>query len=163
LVPWSPAKAVGVAIGLLLLTGCSGPELACTMIAAPSGVGVTVAKDIAAEVTSVRLTVCHNGDCQDHAVELSPGSISVDQGCSGTDPDSACSATAVPDGTKAGFADVPGLPAGPITISATLTRSNKRTPLKAVEVTSKTVYPNGPLCGGEGNQARVTISADGLH
>jgi hypothetical protein len=156
-------RAVGVAIALLLLTGCSGPELTCTMIAAPSGIGVTVAKDIAAEVTAVRLTVCHNGDCHDHAVELSPGSISVDQGCSGTDPDSVCSATAVPDGTKVGFADVPGLPAGPITIGAALTRSDKRTPLKAIEVTTKTVYPNGPLCGGEGNQARVTISADGLH
>jgi hypothetical protein len=157
------ARAAGVAIALVLLTGCSGQELACTMIAAPSGIGVTVAKDIAAEVTAVRLTVCLTGDCHDHAVELSPGSISVDQGCSGTDPDSACSATAVPDGTKVGFADVPGLPAGPITISATLTRSGKRTPLKAIEVTSKTVYPNGPLCGGEGNQARVTIRADGLH
>jgi hypothetical protein len=153
---------VGTAIALLMLTGCGGPE-ACTMIAAPSGVGVTVAKDIAAQVTAVRLTICHNGDCHDHAVELSPGSISVDQGCSGTDPDSACSATAVPDGTKIGFADVPGLPAGPITISATLTRSGKPTTVKAIEVTSKTVYPNGPGCGGEGNQARVTISADGLH
>jgi hypothetical protein len=151
-----------VAVGLLVLTGCGGPELACTMIAAPSGVGLTVAKDIAAEVTAVRLTVCHDGDCSDHPVELNPGSTSVDQGCSGTDPDSACSATAVPDGTKVGFADVAGLPIGPLTISATITRSGKRTALKAIDVTSQTVYPNGPRCGGEGNQVRVTISAAGL-
>ena len=156
------ARVVGVAIALLVLTGCTGPELACTMIAAPSGVGVTVAKDIAAEVTAVRLTVCHDGDCSDHTVELTPGSTSVDQGCSGTDPDSACSATAVPDGTKVGFADIAGLPTGPITISATITRSGKRTALKGIDATSQTVYPNGPLCGGEGTQARVTISAAGL-
>jgi hypothetical protein len=56
------ARVVGVAIGLLLLTGCSGPERACTLIAAPSGIGITVAKDIAAEVTTVRLTACHTAD-----------------------------------------------------------------------------------------------------
>ena len=44
-----------------------------------------------------------------------------------------------------------------------LTRSGKRTALKAIDITSKTVYPNGPRCGGEGNQARATISGDGLH
>ena len=71
---------------LLLLTGCSAPALACTEIGAPSGVSVTVLAPYAAEVDALGLTICWTGaDCVDGAVDLMPGSDTVDQGCSGTE------------------------------------------------------------------------------
>jgi hypothetical protein len=112
--------------GLLLVVGCSPMEVACTEIGASPGVSVTVEKAIAADVAAVRLTVCWDGKCDDHDVQLFAGSDTLDQGCDGTDPDSACSATAVPNGTKVGFAEVPGLPTGTITIGATVRRAGRR-------------------------------------
>jgi hypothetical protein len=147
---------------LLLLTGCSPMEAACTEIGAPPGVAVIVEKAIAADVDDVRLTVCWNGNCNDHNVQLAPGSDTVDQGCKGSDPDSACSATAVPNGTKVGFADVPGLPTGTITISATVRRAGKQIVLPKIDVQSKPTYPNGPQCGPQGPQAQVVVGASGL-
>ena len=61
----------------------------------------------------VRLEVyCSGPDCTEDAVELMPGSDTVDQGCSGSDPDDTCSATAVPNETLVGFLGGPGLPGG---------------------------------------------------
>jgi hypothetical protein len=103
-----PAQAV-----LLLVAGCSPTEVACTEIGAPTGVAVTVEKAIATQIEAVLLTVCWDGNCSDHDVELSPGNDTIDQGCDGTDPDSVCSATAVPNGTKVGFAEVLAYQAAP--------------------------------------------------
>jgi hypothetical protein len=147
---------------LLLLTGCSPMEAACTEIGAPPGVAVIVEKTIAADVDDVRLTVCWNGNCNDHKVQLAPGSDTVDQGCKGSDPDSACSATAVPNGTKVGFADVPGLPTGTVIISATVRRAGKQIVLPKIDVQSRPTYPNGPQCGPQGPQAQVVVGASGL-
>ena len=152
-----------VAGALLLLTGCSSPALACTEIGAPSGVSVTVLAPYAAEVDALSLTICWTGaDCVDGAVDLMPGSDTVDQGCSGTDPDDTCSATAVPDDTLVGFLDVAGLPAGPLTIEGTATASGKQRRLAEISRTAETTFPNGPQCGPGGNQLRVELDANGL-
>jgi hypothetical protein len=147
---------------VLLLAGCSPMEVACTEIGAPPGVGVTVEKTIAADVDAVQLTVCWDGDCHDHTVQLTPGSDTVDQGCDGNDPDSACSATAVPNGTQVGFAEVPGLPTGTVMIGATVRRAGKQRVLPKIDVQAKPTYPNGQQCGPQGTQAHVVIGASGL-
>jgi hypothetical protein len=147
---------------LLLVAGCSPMEVACTEIGAPPGVTVTVEKAIAADVEAVQLTVCWDGKCDDHKVHLSAGSDTVDQGCDGTDPNSACSATAVPNGTKVGFAAVPGLPTGTVTIGATVRQASKERVLPTIDVKAAPTYPNGPQCGPQGTQAQVVVGASGL-
>jgi hypothetical protein len=148
--------------GLVLLASCSSPEdTPCTEIAAPSGVNVTVEKLVAAEIRSVTLTICQGSDCQDHLVKLMPGADSVDQGCSGTGPDAACSATAVPNGSKVGFVEVQ-LPAGKINISATTSRRGRDQKLGSIEAEAKVTHPNGLNCPAGGNQAKVIIGATGL-
>jgi hypothetical protein len=116
----------------------------------------------AAQVDDVRLEVCWAGQCQEREVELAPGSDTVDQGCSGPDPDDTCSATAVPNATKVGFVEVTGLPAGPITIAGTLTVDGRRVKLAEVSRTAETTYPNGPQCGAGGNQAAIEIDQSGI-
>ena len=63
----------------------------------------------------------------------------LDLGCNGSDPHSACSATAMPNG-KVGFAEVPELPTGTVTISATVRRAGKQIVLPKIEVPSKPTY-----------------------
>jgi hypothetical protein len=89
------------------------------------------------------------------------GSDTVDLGC-GSDPHSACSATAMPNGTKVGFADVPELPTGTVTISATVRRAGERVVLPMIDVQAKPTYPNGPECGPQGPQAQVVVGTSGL-
>jgi hypothetical protein len=151
-----------IAAGVVLLAGCRAPEVtACTEIGAPSGVNVTVEKRVAAEIRSVRLTICQGSDCQNHLVALAPGADTVDQGCSGTGPDAACSATAVPNGSKVGFVAAE-LRAGMINISAMVNRTGRQQKLGPIEVEAKVTYPNGINCPAGGNQAKVSIGADGL-
>lgn len=138
------------------------PTVACTEIGSVSGVSVTVRAPYAAKVDVVRLKVCWAGQCQERNVELSPGSDTVDQGCSGPDPDDTCSATAVPNGTLVGFAELAGLPAGPITVSATLTVDGRRVPVTETTKSAETTYPNGPQCGAGGNQAAIEIDHTGI-
>ena len=95
---------------LLLLTACTDPTSVCTEIGASPGVSVTVEKALATSLTGLALRVCWDGACKDYDVDLSPGSDTVDQGCDGNEPDAACSATAVPNGTLVGFVTVPALP-----------------------------------------------------
>jgi hypothetical protein len=147
---------------LVLLAGCSPLEVAaCTEIGAPSGVNVTVEKEIAEQVRSVVLTICDAGDCQDHPVELIPGSDSVDQGCTGPGSDAACSATAVPNGSKVGFLQAE-LQAAKLEISALVVRTGKPQKLSPIEVEAKATFPNGPNCPAGGNQTKITIGAEGL-
>jgi hypothetical protein len=147
---------------LLLLTGCSTPTLACTEIGSVSGVSVTVLAPYAAKVDGVRLEVCWAGQCQERDVELAPGNDPVDQGCSGPDPEDVCSATAVPNGSKVGFVELTGLPAGPMTVAATLTVNGRRVPVAEVTRTAETTYPNGPQCPAGGNQAAIQIDHTGI-
>ena len=93
---------------------------------------------------------------------MSPGSDTIDQGCEGDEPDAACSATVVPNGTLVGFVEVPGLPAGEVLIGATLQQGKRSTRLPEVAIQAETTYPNGPQCEPAANQAQVTIGPDGL-
>jgi hypothetical protein len=68
----------------------------------------------------------------------------------------------MPNGTKVGFADVPELPTGTVTISATVRRAGERVVLPMIDVQSKPTYPNGPQCGPQGPQAQVVVGASGL-
>ena len=147
---------------LLLLAGCSVPTLACTEIGSVSGVSVTVLAPYAARVDAIRLKVCWAGKCQERDVELATGSDTIDQGCSGPDPDDTCSATAVPNGTKVGFAELSELPAGPITVAAMLTVDGRRVTVAKAARTAETTYPNGPQCGAGGNQAQIEIDRTGI-
>ncbi len=147
---------------LVALTGCGAPEAACTEIGSASGVTVTVLAPYADQVDRVRLEVCWSGPCTEDTVALSPGSDTVDQGCSGPEPDDTCSATAVPNGTRVGFLPVPGLPAGEVTVRGTVTVDGDPVELAEVTRTAKTTYPNGPRCGPGGNQLAVTVDRDGL-
>jgi hypothetical protein len=147
---------------LLLLAGCSAPTEACTEIGSVSGIAVTVLAPYAAQVDGVRLEVCWAGQCQEREVQLAPGSDTADQGCSGTDPEDTCSATAVPNDTKVGFVEMTGLPAGAITIAGTLTVDGRRVQLAEVSQTAETTYPNGPRCGPGGNQAAIEIDQSGI-
>ncbi len=152
-----------LAVALMTLSGCSAPAVACTEIGAPSGVSVTVLAPYAADVDALSLTVCWAGaDCVDGAVELTPGSDTVDQGCSGSAPDDVCSATAVPNGTLVGFLDVAGLPAGSVTVEGSVTVDSKQRSLAEITKTAQTTYPNGEMCPAGGNQLNVQLDADRL-
>jgi hypothetical protein len=147
---------------VLLLAGCSVPTPACTDIGSVSGVSVTVLAPYAARVDGLRLEVCWGGQCQQRDVVLAPGSDTGDQGCSGPRPDDTCSAPAVPNGTLVGFAELPGLPAGPITVAATPTVDGSRVPVAEATRTAETTYPNGPQCAAGGNQAAIEIDQKGI-
>lgn len=148
---WAAAAVV------LALAGCSAPEAGCTEIGSVSGVGVTVLAPYAEQVDRVRLEICWSGPCIEEAIELTAGSDTVDQGCRGADPDDACSATAVPNGTLVGFLPVPELPAAEVRVSGTVTVAGRAVELAEVTRTAETIYPNGPQCGPGGNQLAVAI------
>jgi hypothetical protein len=150
-------------VSLLALAACtSAPEVACTEIGSSSGVGVTVLAPYAEQVDGVRLEVCWSGPCTEDAVELAPGSDTVDQGCSGPDPDDICSATAVPNGTLVGFLPVSELPAAAVTVSGTVTVAGRAVELAEVTRNAETTYPNGPQCPPGGNQLAVAIDRAGI-
>ena len=162
--PRAPRATIDwIAAALLLLTGCSAPAVACTEIGAPSGISVTVLAPYAAEVDALSLTVCWTGaDCVDGAVELAPGSDTVDQGCSGSAPDDACSATAVANGTLVGFLDVAELPARSVTIEGSVTVDGEQRSLAEITKIAETTFPNGSSCPAGGNQLSLQLDAGGL-
>lgn len=160
-------SAVGIA-GLILaavaLVGCSvaGPQ-ACTAIGTVPGVGVTIDKAAATGVDGLRLQVCWKGDpCRDAEVELRPGTDAVDQGCDGDEKDSTCSASAVPNGTLVGFAQIEGLPSGPIEVTAVLIKKAEPQPESTATVMAAVTHPNGPACPAGAHQAKITIDTDGI-
>ena len=92
-----------------------------------------------------------------------PGADTVPgPGPSDADPDTVCSASAVPNGTLVGFAEVADLPAAEIQIGATMTKTNGSAALPEIQLTASTSYPNGPDCPGQANQATVVVTPDGL-
>jgi hypothetical protein len=156
-------RGLAAVAALLAVSACvPDPPVACTEIGASTGVGVTLAPEVASGTGALALQVCFDGRCRTVPVQLSPGSSTVPLDCPTADPDAACSATAVPDGTLVGFAEVAGLPAGSVEVGATLTRNGRRQGYDPIAVESVTVYPNGTACPGEGNQAQVRLTAAGL-
>jgi hypothetical protein len=162
-----------LAAAAVAITGCATVPEACTQIAARSGVGVTVAAELAPQVTGVHLIVCWSGQCVEDSVELSPGTTAVDQGCESPEtdgaagtagPDTACSAVLEPDGTLVGFLDIPDLPAEQLEITALAsTADGGMLPERTTTAPAELVFPNGPGCGGEAPQVSVTLDRDGLH
>ena len=162
-VPYDATVRAWAAVVLLLaLPGCGTPEVACTEIGSASGVTVSVVAPYAEQVDRVLLEVCWSDPCTEGDVQLRPGSDTVDQGCSGPDPDDTCSATAVPNGTLVGFLDVPDLPAGEVRVSGTVTVDGQPVALAEVTRSAETTYPNGPQCGPGGNQLAVAIDRTGI-
>jgi hypothetical protein len=160
-----------LAAAAVAIAGCATVPEACTQIAARSGVGVTVAAELAPEVTGVHLIVCWSGQCVEDSVELSPGTTAVDRGCESPGPDGAaagpdtvCSAGLEPDGTLVGFLDIPDLPAEQLEITAlAATADGGMLPERTTTAPAELVFPNGPGCGGEAPQVSVTLDRDGLH
>ena len=91
-----------------------------------------------------------------------PGSDTVDQGCSGTEPDDTCSATAVPNGTLVGFLDVAGLPAGPVTVEGTVTAVASSAAWPRSREPPRRPIPTGRDAARGGNQLSVQLDANGL-
>ncbi len=164
----SLARTAAALLAPLLAPGCAAPESACTMIGGLSGVSVTVDRAVAADLGALKLRVCWDltsasPHCRDTAVELMAGSDSVDQGCEPGGPDAACSATAVPNGSKVGFVQLDALSEGPITVAGTAIIASRRQTFPVIELTASPSYPNGPDCGVGGYQAMVNVGSDGLH
>jgi hypothetical protein len=156
-------RALGALPVLLMIgTACTPQTIACTEIAAPSGISVTVARNAASSITKLILTVCPGGRCRDHVVELTPGSDSVDAGCDGQGPDAACSATAVPNGTQVGFVEIADLPVGRVAVGATLTSKAGIRRYDRIRVQVDETYPNGPSCPAGRNQGRISVERDFL-
>lgn len=122
---------------------------------------MVVEREVVTEPLTLRLRICQ-ADCTEQTVELQPGSVTVDEDCASDDPDGSCSASASPDGTLVGFADVDPFTAGPVRISGTMRSDSGTTTLDEVTVTAETTYPNGRDCPGEAAQASVRVTPAGL-
>ena len=98
------AAVAGLGCAALLVTGCQ-TEAACPEIAQAPVVALTVAREYAGSVKTLRLKACQDGRCTEAELELFPGSTSVDQGCEpgSGGGDRPCSATSSPDGTLTGM------------------------------------------------------------
>lgn len=162
------ALTTAVSALLVSVTACgaslgSGPQ-ACTEIGAVAGISLTVASSYAPEVEAVELEACWEGTCRPIAVELHPGHDIVDLGCDSALPEGSCSATATPNGTLSGFAEVQDLPEAEVQTVATVTHpdgsESATAPLTAA---ARMVYPNGEQCPGAAPQLGLTLDRSGLH
>lgn len=155
------SRAVTLGAATLALAACGsegdGAGRACTAIGSMPGLRLAVPAPDAARVASAHLRVCWNGECREPEIELTPTSKSVSTGCEGDEPDAVCGASASPDGGKAGFARVEGLPKAPVQVTVELRDAAGRTVVgKSLDVTPKATFPNGPDCGEGHPQAVLT-------
>jgi hypothetical protein len=141
-----------------LLTGCSAdPE--CTTIGTPVGVSVHVKGPLAGRAAAASMEVCWDGACKSAHVELMPSIRPGKESCSGD----TCSVTAVPDGGKHAFGDLPGLPDRPVRVRLRLLDADEAPILdRGLDVTPRLRYPNGPDCGAGGPNAVLTVDGAGL-
>lgn len=131
----------------------------CPAIAQASVVSVTVPVSYVPHVGTLRLKACQDGTCKEDAVELRPGSVSVDQGCR---PDGVCSATASPDGTLVGMLFLDALTEAPMAVTATGTSADGQAlPVRTLEFRPRGAYPYGEQCG-RFVTASVVLDAGGL-
>lgn len=144
-----------------LLTSCyyyEGPQ-PCPAIAQATAVSVTIPASYVPQVATLRLKACQDGVCQEDAVELRPGSVSVDQGCA---PDGVCSATASPDGTLTGSLFLDSLTEAQMTVTATGTSPDGvALPVRTLDFRPRGDYPFGEQCG-RFVTASVVLDAEGL-
>ncbi|MHA7290660.1 hypothetical protein ACX80V_13545 [Arthrobacter sp. MDT3-24] len=131
----------------------------CPAIAQATAVSVTVAREYVAQVGSLRLKACQDGVCKEAAVELFPGTASIDQGCA---PDGVCSATASPDGTMIGMLMLESLTEAPMALTATGTSAGgSALPVRTLDFRPRGAYPYGEHCG-RFVTASVILDAEGL-
>lgn len=157
------AAVAGLGCTALLLTGCQ-TEVACPAIAQAPVVALTVAREYAGSVKTVRLKACQDGRCTEAELELIPGSTSVDQGC---EPgpgggDRPCSATSSPDGTLTGMLLLDPLTESPIEATSSGTDpGGSPLPVRTLTFTPRVAYPYGEQCG-KFISAGVLLDAEGL-
>jgi hypothetical protein len=161
--PWGMWRRIWPLGVLLLATACGainvGGGMGCTAIGTRTGVSVDVEHP---DVVSGAIEVCWDGFCATPALELHPSSRVVETTCTGTSPDDSCSARSEPTGGKHGFADLPELPAKPVTARLTLLdQSGSSLVDRHIGLTPEMVYPNGPDCPSGGPQAGISVGADG--
>jgi hypothetical protein len=157
------AALLGLGCTVLLAAGCQS-ETACPAIAQAPVVVLTVAREYAGSVKTLRLRACQDGRCAEADLELFPGSSTVDQGCEpGPDgKDRPCSATATPDGTLTGMLMLDPLTESPIEVTAGGTDAGGLPlPVRALTFTPRVAYPFGEQCG-RFISAGVLLDADGL-
>lgn len=156
------AALVGLGCIALLAAGCQ-PQTACPAIAQAQVVALTVAREYADSVKTIRLKACQDGRCTEADLELFPGSTTVDQGCGpGPDKDRPCSATATPDGTLTGMLMLDRLTESPIEVTAGGTDAGGLPlPVRTLTFTPRVAYPYGEQCG-RFISAGVLLDADGL-
>jgi hypothetical protein len=144
-----------------LASACGpGPwAVACPAIAQATAVSVTVAADYAAQVGTLRVKACQDGQCAEEYVELRPGSASIDQGCT---PEGFCSATASPDGTKVAALFLETLTEAPMLVTASAAAPDG-SPLTArtLDFRPRGTYPFGQQCG-RFVSASVLLDGEGL-
>lgn len=145
----------------VLISGCYsypvGPQ--CPAIAQASVVSVTIPVSYVPYVGTLRLKACQDGVCREDAVELRPGAVSVDQGCS---LDGVCSATASPDGTLTGMLFLGSLTEAPLVLTATGTSpGGQALPVRTLEFRPRGAFPYGEQCG-RFVTASVVLDAEGL-
>ena len=147
----------------LLAAGCQ-PETACPAIAPAPVVALTVAREYAGAVKTLRLKACQDGRCTEADLELFPGSTTVDLGC---EPgpygrDRPCSATSSPDGTLTGMLMLDQLTESPIeAILRGTGTSGVALPARTLTFTPRVAYPYGKQCGRY-ISAGVLLDANGL-
>lgn len=156
------AALVGLGCIALLAAGCQ-PQTACPAIAQAQVVALTVAREYADSVKTIRLKACQDGRCTEADLELFPGSTTVDQGCEpGPDKDRPCSATATPDGTLTGMLMLDRLTESPIEVTAAATGAGGLPlPVRTLTFTPRVAYPYGEQCG-RFISAGVLLDAEGL-
>jgi hypothetical protein len=156
------AGVLALAAAALPAAGCR-PETACPAIAPAPVVALTVAREYAGTVRTIRLRACQEGRCVESELELFPGSTTVDQGCEpGPGSDRACSATSSPDGTLTGMLMFDRLTES--RIDATSSGTDARSlplPVRTVAFLPKVAYPYGQQCG-RFVSAGVILDAAGL-
>ena len=151
-----------------LIPGCHAFETVCPAVGQVAGVSVTVAASYSPQVKALHLRACQAGRCKEDTLELVPGSVPVDLGCTGDSgdaesrPDGVCSATSRPDGTQHGLLELDTLGDSPIAVTASGSSANgKPLPTRTLRFEPKASYPFGEQCG-RFISAAVVLDAAGL-
>ena len=149
-----------------LLTACgseSGAGRECSGVGVRAGIGLDIEPPLAATVTEATMKICWDGVCRTPPIMLTPSSKAGPQTCQGTGPEAACGVPMVPTGGQGGFADVHDLPQRPVRVTVVLRDASGRRLLdRGLTVIPRTVYPDGPACGGGTPQAGVQVAGGEL-
>jgi hypothetical protein len=156
-----------VLAAITTLTACgtgigSGAGMQCSGAALAKGITLDIDPAFAPQVGDATLTSCWGGVCKDSPMHLMPSSTSSALPCTGTKPESACGAAAVPTGGKHGFASLVDLDATPSEITLKLLDpSGAELRTQSLTVTPKVLMPGPPECGGATPQGGLLVSPDG--